>query len=299
MSNEKVCAVVVTYNRKQLLGDCLRSLLAQTRAIDEIVIIDNASTDGTETFLAAEFSELRVLRQAENLGGAGGFHAGMKWAVEQGFDWVWVMDDDVVMRPDALEVMLSYGAIADMIHARKRMKDGVLVWEAIWNAEACVAVTFRRDAAFENGRDWTSISYSCFEGALIRRTLIERAGLPDVRYFVAGDDTIYGFVASQYGHVIYIRYEGVEKNAPSNPPRSRMMYYLALRNRFITYEIFERCGVPMNRKLFLLQGIYGILVFWSEILKTPLYRTWSNFRAPLEGFVHGWRGKFGKPYWIA
>ena len=298
-AGDRVCAVVVTFNRKSLLRTCLQSLFTQTRPIDEIVVVNNASTDGTELLLAQEFPHLRVLQQPENLGGAGGFHAGMKWAVEQQFDWVWVMDDDIRMLPDALEVMLSYGGIGDMIHAQKRMNDGLLVWEAIWDARACSAVTFRKETSFENGRDWISVSYSCFEGALIKRALIERAGLPDIRYFVAGDDTIYGFVASQYGHVIYLRYQGVEKNASSFILRSRMMYYLGLRNRFITFEIFERCGVPMDRRNFFGQQIYSLLQFWAEILRNGRLRTWANFKAPLEGLIHGIQGKFGKPYWIA
>jgi rhamnopyranosyl-N-acetylglucosaminyl-diphospho-decaprenol beta-1,3/1,4-galactofuranosyltransferase len=297
VSQERVCAVVVTFNREALLRDCLRTLMAQTRPVDEIVIVNNASTDGTGAMLATEYPQLRILQQPENLGGAGGFHAGMKWAVEQKFDWVWVMDDDVRVKPDALEVMLSYGSLADMIHPRKRVNGTLLVWESVWDAQACTTITYATDISFENGRDWTSVHYSCFEGALIRRTLIERAGLPDIRYFIGGDDTIYGFIASLHGHVIYIRYEGLEKEAVVGR-LSRLQLYLALRNRFLTFEIFERHGVPMNRKVFLLQQLYGLLQLWVAVLRDPALRTWTIFKSPLEGLVHGFKGRFGKPYWI-
>jgi glycosyltransferase involved in cell wall biosynthesis len=292
----KVCAVVVTFNRKALLRVCLRSLLAQTRPLDRIVIVDNASTDGTEFLLTEEFPHLEVLRLPENTGGSGGFHAGMKWAVERGFDWVWVMDDDVRMRLDALETMLTYEPVADMIQPRKVINGEILIWEAIWDANACCAITYSRETSFDNGRDWTSVSYGCFEGALIRGSLIQRAGLPDERYFVMGDDTVYGFVASQYGRVIYLRYIGVEKDL--QPALSRMALYLQTRNRFLTAEILTRCGVPVSRRLLMLHQLNLVMTSWAAVMRTPALRKWVNFKAPVEGLIHGMQGRFGKPYWI-
>ncbi len=296
---ETVCAVVVTFNRKNLLRTCLDSLLAQTHAIDHILIINNASSDGTAELLTAEFPQLHVVNMPENTGGAGGFHEGMKRASELGYDWIWAMDDDIRMRPDALETMLGYGRIADLVQCRKLMSGEVLVWEAVWDANACATMTCTRETSFDNGRDWISISYSCFEGVLIRRELIERAGLPDTRYFVIGDDTTYGFVASQHGRLIYIRYAGVEKVGGPRAVRSRMLFYLAVRNRFLTYETFKKCGVPVNRKLFIMLQLYLVLTFCVEILTDSKIRTWANLKAPVEGFIHGMRNRFGKPYWIA
>jgi rhamnopyranosyl-N-acetylglucosaminyl-diphospho-decaprenol beta-1,3/1,4-galactofuranosyltransferase len=296
-----VCAVVVTFNRKTLLRICLDSLFAQTRPIDRILVVDNASTDGTDTVLRDDFPNLEVLRLPENSGGSGGFHAGMAWAVEKEFDWVWVMDDDVRMRPEALETMLSYEAIADMIQPRKAINGSVLIWEAIWDANACSTIAYDREASFDNGRDWTSVSYGCFEGALIRRALIERTGLPDARFFVMGDDTVYGFVASQYGRVIYLRYIGVEKDVElvdGFPRLTRMGLYLQTRNRFLTAEILARCGVPVSRKLLLLHELNLVLASWMVVARHADLRKWVNVRAPLEGLLHGLQGRFGKPYWI-
>jgi len=99
MSKETVAAVVVTYNRKHLLKECLDALLAQTRPIDAIIVMDNASTDGTPEFLEAQGyltnPIIDYVRLSENTGGAGGFHYGVKRGYEQGFDWLWLMDDDV------------------------------------------------------------------------------------------------------------------------------------------------------------------------------------------------------------
>lgn len=88
----KVAAVVVTYNRKELLRECLQALLNQTRPLDEIIVVDNASTDGTDQMIPEEFPQITHVRLPENIGGAGGFHEGMKLAYEKGHDWIWVMD---------------------------------------------------------------------------------------------------------------------------------------------------------------------------------------------------------------
>jgi GT2 family glycosyltransferase len=90
---KKIAVVLVTYNRLYLLKECLTSLRKQTYKPDKIIIINNDSTDGTTDWLD-EQTDLEVIHQA-NLGGAGGFYTGIKLAYEQGFDFIWVMDDDV------------------------------------------------------------------------------------------------------------------------------------------------------------------------------------------------------------
>ncbi len=105
----KISAVVVTYNRLEYLKKCLRAIMAQTLKIDEIIVINNKSTDSTEAWLT-EFSAdnpvVKATTLPQNAGGAGGFEAGMKTAVENGADYVWIMDDDTLPSPTALEVLV-------------------------------------------------------------------------------------------------------------------------------------------------------------------------------------------------
>ena len=100
-----VTAVVVTYNRKELLARCLEALAAQTHRIATTIVIDNASTDGTEDVL--ERFDVQVTRRPENAGSAGGFAEGVIRAGEVGSDWVWLMDDDAEPTAEALETMLA------------------------------------------------------------------------------------------------------------------------------------------------------------------------------------------------
>ena len=92
-----VAAVVVTYNRLDELKKNIEMLKLQTRSADAIYIIDNASTDDTEVYLE-ELTRLNEniihCRLENNLGGAGGFSYGLERACQDGYDWVWLMDDD-------------------------------------------------------------------------------------------------------------------------------------------------------------------------------------------------------------
>src|SRR5215210_1526363 len=102
-----VWAVVVTYNRRELLSACLGAIAAQTRAPDHLLVVDNASTDGTRDMVAGEHPQAELLALPENRGSSGGFHAGMARAHGAGATWIWVMDDDTIPRPEALERLLA------------------------------------------------------------------------------------------------------------------------------------------------------------------------------------------------
>ena len=91
MKDMQILAVVVTHNRRMLLSRCLDNLLAQKRQSDQILVVNNASSDGTVEML--EKRDIPFITQ-ENLGSAGGWHCGIQHALDNGFDAVWLMDDD-------------------------------------------------------------------------------------------------------------------------------------------------------------------------------------------------------------
>ena len=106
-----VQAVVVTHNRSAMLLDCLSALARQTRPVDGVTVVDTASTDGTEEALAASDLPARLaidyLRLERNGGGAEGFHYGVRAALDNGADWIWLMDDDCEAAPGALAALLG------------------------------------------------------------------------------------------------------------------------------------------------------------------------------------------------
>lgn len=103
--SEKVLALVVTHKRKHLLAECLDLLAVQERPPDHVLVVDDASTDGTPAPVA-QYS-VEHIRLQTNSGAAGGFHFGLAEACRRDFDWVWLLDDDAHPRPDSLQKLLE------------------------------------------------------------------------------------------------------------------------------------------------------------------------------------------------
>src|SRR5690349_9838038 len=102
-----VTAVVVTYNRRHMLLESVAAVLAQSRAPDAVIVVDNASEDGTADAVRRAFPDVQLTELARNSGGAGGFAAGMALALAGPADLIWLMDDDTVPEPGALAALLA------------------------------------------------------------------------------------------------------------------------------------------------------------------------------------------------
>jgi GT2 family glycosyltransferase len=182
-----VCAVVVTYNRAELLAECLDRLQAQSRRVDRILVVDNASTDGTAGMLA-ERSGLDVLRLPRNVGGSGGFARGLGHAYEQAHEWFWLLDDDTFPDPDCLAALLDGARAAprraSILASVVRWKDGRLhpmnqPWLRL-RPGGRVAESARAGLA--------PIRATTFVSALVHRDAVARHGLPPAGWFVWLDD---------------------------------------------------------------------------------------------------------------
>jgi rhamnopyranosyl-N-acetylglucosaminyl-diphospho-decaprenol beta-1,3/1,4-galactofuranosyltransferase len=297
--SERICAVVVTYNRKALLAKCLCSLEAQSRSPNAILIVDNCSTDGTRAMLAEQFGHLSLLCLETNSGGAGGFREGMKWAHQRGFDWLWVMDDDVEAMPAALANLLEFQHLSDFIHARRVNDNGLpFPWEGVLDPTTLGKKSLPSDASFEAGRDWIPVNYGCFEGALIHRRVVDRIGLPDWRFFVQGDDQIYGYQAARHTNVIYVNRVAFRRQLPMSSEPTESRCYLTFRNRFLTYEHLAASGLPMSRAALWAQNL--IVVTWVIRTTRPrrLSNYWRNLRGMITGMWDGARGRYGAPPWV-
>lgn len=109
-----IAGLVVTYNRKDLLRQNLAALQAQTRPLEEIIVVDNGCRDGTGEMLAAEFPSVHVVVIPENNGFTTGAAAGLQFAFDRGHDWMWIMDDDALPEPDSLDHLCgSIGSIGE------------------------------------------------------------------------------------------------------------------------------------------------------------------------------------------
>ena len=182
---KKTAAVVVTYNRLELLRQCAQALRNQTVACD-ILIVDNASTDGTAQWLESK-PELNYRNTGSNLGGAGGFNIGMRWAVEAGYDYVWVMDDDTLPQPDALEKLLEADRV---LEGNYGWLSSVALWvdgsECKMNRQKLKKSFFEYSPLLKYGL--VQAEQATFVSLFLPSETIRRFGLPIKEFFIWGDD---------------------------------------------------------------------------------------------------------------
>nr|WP_314433900.1 glycosyltransferase [uncultured Brevundimonas sp.] len=248
-----VWAVVVTWNRRALLDQCLTALMMQTRACDRVLVVDNASDDGTDALLAAWNERITVLRLDRNTGGAGGFNAGVRAAVEGGADRVWLMDDDVLPDPQALERLLAaeqalaargvgpaflcstvrtpQGALTNVAEVDRRLND---LGYAAWGEHLDLGLVATRQATFVS--------------LLTTRDQILAHGLPLAPMFIWGDDTEYtlrlsrdrpGFVVGD-SRVVHVRAApGMLSVAHETAPVRIRLHRLLTRNVILTKRRHE------------------------------------------------------------
>ena len=107
----RIATIIVTYNRKNLLLECVQSVLAQSTPLTSIYIINNNSTDGTIEFLQTngilKNKLIKLINLTKNIGGAGGFNLGIQIAYQDGCDYMWLMDDDTIALPSTLEKLFK------------------------------------------------------------------------------------------------------------------------------------------------------------------------------------------------
>ncbi len=319
-NSEKVFAVLVTYNRKDLLLECLDGLFRQTRPIDGLVLIDNASTDGTAEILYAQKilpelppadtqTQWEVRRQSlretgmdfvylrlpKNEGGSGGFHEGVKKALEFDCDWLWMMDDDVEPDDGCLQGQLAFSDISKCIHPRKYFQDGLPhEWEGYISPVTGRRI-FQPDISFRKGFSFCTINTGCFEGMLIHRSVVEKIGLPDKRFFLGGDDSVYGFLAHFHTPVLYLRDPRIDKKkiyqVENNPISDRSIYY-GMRNTFLMQRY-------LNEKIDQYRSVraFFILVKFMDYALNILQnrpKKLQGYRVLIRSFRDGMTGRFGK-----
>lgn len=200
-----IIAVVVTYNRKELLKKNI-SCLKQNKPLSSVVVVNNGSTDGTSEWLDAQ-KELTVIHQP-NVGGAGGFYSGIQHACQAGADWIWCMDDDVFPRADCLEHLLQEAGRQEVgILAPRRLQEGKIFTHDFqeYNLTNPFASMYSRKLSKQTVTSPVEIKGTAFEGPFIRREVVETIGLPNKDLFIFCDDTDYCLRTVRAGYkIVYV-----------------------------------------------------------------------------------------------
>lgn len=202
----KVAIIVVTFNRLALLKECIDSLRKQTYANKQIVVVNNGSTDNTQEWLSSQ-DDLVCITQ-ENLGGAGGFFTGIKYACEEGFKYSWVMDDDVIAYPDALENLVNKSSYCSgFICSRVLDLEGYMCNVP----RICLEKSKRTgDHVWGNKLDkqLLQVDVTSFVSMFFDNGLVYEMGLPYKEYFIWGDDSEYSSRISS-SHASYMALDSV------------------------------------------------------------------------------------------
>lgn len=187
----RVIAVVVTWNRRDLLLESLAATAAQTRPPDAVIAVDNASTDGTAGAVRAGFPYVRLATLAQNTGGAGGFAYGLALALADGADLVWLMDDDTVPEPGALRALLDARG-----QAGPADQPVLLASRVLWTDGRAHPMNTPRAKPFASGAEQrraaaagcVPIRSASFVSILVDAAVCRQRGLPQADYFLWNDD---------------------------------------------------------------------------------------------------------------
>lgn len=239
--NKKVGIVVVTYNRLTLLQEEIEALRNQTYKDYQIIVVNNSSTDGTLEWLQKQ-EDIITITQG-NVGGAGGFYTGMRYAVENGYEYCWVMDDDVICDPNALKELY------DGYHKKENI--GFVCSKVLGidgNAMNTPVVDHRGTNGYACYYDMIEyqmikVIHSTFVSVFISTGIIKAVGLPYKEFFIWGDDTEYTKrISLNYDSYICCKSIVVHKRAiqkalsfdnETNPNRLRNFYYKFRNEAFI------------------------------------------------------------------
>lgn len=189
----RVVAVVVSYNRAKLLGEALDALDDQTRPLDEILVVDNASTDDAVDVARGHRAAPTVVELERNTGGAGGFAAGIAVAVERlRADLVWIMDDDTIPTPTALEALLAardtYPGQVEALASRVVWTDGS---DHPMNTPRRRPGASRREIDTARAAGAIPVRSMSFVSMLVDAGAVRAHGLPVTDYFLWNDDFEY------------------------------------------------------------------------------------------------------------
>lgn len=241
MIDTKYVVVIVTYNRYQLLQECVNSVENQTIIPDSIIIVNNASTDNTFNYLEnlkKRNLQLDIIHLSNNIGGAGGFAKGIECALQKNVDCVLIIDDDAIIARDYMEQILrvrhqqpQYKAFAgklttngkiDTFHRRNLQKVGLL-------SQNCTEQDYKQS--------YFTCDIASFCGMVLDIMLVRQIGLPHAEYFIWFDDTEYSLRIHQYSKFLVVTAAELNHKTKSTavvqPRRYNWKDFYAIRNRLL------------------------------------------------------------------
>ena len=287
----KIAAVVVTFNRKVLLQRCLLAIANQTSAPDMVLVVDNASTDGTvdwlQHWLPEGLHQAKLLPLMANTGGAGGFSSGLQASIADGAEWIWMMDDDAEPHRDALAELICVAKDPNHIYGSLAIAGSEPAWET-----TLLAPPLGKVNQIQIIPDQAEVEMIPLLGMLVHRDLVAKIGVPDADFFISGDDAEYCLRARRAGSKIIIAGHSRIDHPKSS---SSHINFLGKKITYLSLPPWKRYYDTRNRLLIahrhhglrlVTQTIPGTLLrFFTALKREP--QKLAQAHAFLAGFVDG------------
>lgn len=301
----KVVAVVPTYNRRELVTECVQAILGQSAPVARVVVIDNASTDDTEGYMRERglLADERIdyVRSETNTGSAGGFKAGIERATTHDPDWVWVNDNDAIPDSRALERLLSEAsALGDpertsLVSFQIQLKDGVMSYQLPRNFMEGIRYGLGCPRVRANPGDPGAIALDWFPfvSALLPKSAIDTVGLPLDDLFYFHEDTEYALRLHERGFRAFLVPASVVDHRKIREGWEAVdgwRRYYAYRN---TIYVTRLHGHQLGRLVYAaaLTRITAGGLSWA--IRDFIRGKFEDARLELRGVLDGYRGKLG------
>jgi GT2 family glycosyltransferase len=295
MDRPHVGISVVTWNNYEDTAECLDSLLTLTYPHFDIVLVDNGSTDGSADRLEEEFPGVDVVRTGENLGYAGGMNVGTRELLDRGVDYVWQLNNDVVipeerLLTDLVETMEANDDLGMLTPLVKEYPNTDTIW--FWKGELDWsfgnANHVETPGQLPDGLVANDYIPSC--SLLFPSHVLEEVGLLPEDYFLYFDDVEHAVSISAAGYILAtdMTTEIYHKESKSSLGELGPTYsYYRSRNTIIFAKRF-RSRVDDLFSPHLAQWLL------KQVIIRLYYRRPSGVRGLLEGVLDGLRGKVGR-----
>ena len=284
-----VCAVVLTYNRKDLLDKCLVSLITQDYQISKIVVVDNCSNDGTDEVLDKYRNKICCVKLDKNYGASYGFNVSLKEGYKSGCDYIWVMDDDTIP---------EYDALRELIHATEEIKIadklGFVCSDVRWtDGNACKMNIPRVNEEWNEyvNKKLIRVESCSFVSALFPRNVVKAVGFPISDFYIWATDLEYTLrITKNYGYVGYYAIDSRVIHAMKSNNRTDIV--LDSSERISRYQYSYRNQMFIAKKDGFLPAfksyVYGIRTIIRVLRvckKDKMKKSWAVFKGINNGII--------------
>jgi rhamnopyranosyl-N-acetylglucosaminyl-diphospho-decaprenol beta-1,3/1,4-galactofuranosyltransferase len=312
-----IASVTTAYNAAKVLPRQMDALLRQSLPLKEIIVVDNASTDGTASLLAERYPQVTVLSMPANLGAAGAWAEGLKYAARQRkHDWIWAFDDDSIPGPNALEGLLLAAQSQDcrsqdshnQASHNQDSNDGEIGMIAVLPVHRETGIAYppllwrdgfrRPHQALLNRPVWFA-DLAIASGLMVRREVVEKVGLPRADFFMDFFDFEYCLRARSYGYRIavatgvqlshevgrarHVRLPGFRALWPDHAPWRE--YYISRNFAYVVWWLYPSFAAKWFSIRHMLRHAGGALCFSSA--------RFSAVKRMVQGFLDGRRARLG------